>query len=311
MKEIIGLAVFNLVFSPLLISILRKLGFYKTKKVSPKALGERNNMYYEHLLESMDTPSSFGVLFILNLLFLLLFPGQLGLESIFLIIIITIFLGLLGFFDDIYQFFLYEKIGVWGIRARYKMFIQFLLFFAGFYFFGVTPLLSVLYGGFSTFVLNSFNITDGLDGLAAGAALPSFLSFMYLEYTLYGGGAFFKVLIITILYLAVFLLFNFKPAKVWLGDSGSYAIGAILAFATFRYGVFLTFPLIFIFLIEGLSSLFQIFSIKFMRRKMFKIAPLHLHLLNSGWSQWRVILTAWITQIVISVIVLGVQIYVK
>lgn len=311
MKEIIGLVVFNLVFSPLLISILRKLGFYKTKKVSPKALGERNNMYYEHLLESMDTPSSFGILFILNLLFLLLFPGLLGLESISLIIIVSIFLGFLGLLDDVYQFFLYEKSGVWGIRARYKMLIQFLLFFAGFYFLGVTPLLSVLYGGAATFVLNSFNITDGLDGLAAGTALPSLLVLIYLEYILHGNGAFFKILIVTLLFLAIFLLFNFKPAKVWLGDSGSYAIGAILAFAVFRYDIFLTFPLILIFLIEGLSSLFQIFSIKFMRRKMFKIAPLHLHLLNSGWSQWKVILTAWITQIVISVIVLGVQIYVK
>jgi phospho-N-acetylmuramoyl-pentapeptide-transferase len=87
-----------------------------------------------------------------------------------------------------------------------------------------------------------------------------------------------------------------------LGDSGSYALGAILAFLTFRYNIFFTIPLITVFLVEGISSLLQILSLGIFKRRVFKIAPLHLHLLNSGWSQWKVILTSWGTQAIIAIL---------
>jgi phospho-N-acetylmuramoyl-pentapeptide-transferase len=258
----------------------------------------------------MNTPSSFGILFVFNLLLLLLFSQWIG-SPYQMILISSIILGIFGFADDVYQFFLYERVGVWGIRARYKILVQFILFLIGFYYLGNSLYIAIFYAGASTFILNSFNITDGLDGLAAGIGIPVFSALLYLENNLYGMGTFFQILLLTLLFLIVFLLFNIKPAKAWLGDSGSYAIGAILAFSVFRYNVFLTIPLILIFLLEGLSSLLQILSIQFTQKKIFKIAPLHLHLLNSGWSQWQIILTGWILQIVLTLLVLITSGYVK
>jgi phospho-N-acetylmuramoyl-pentapeptide-transferase len=112
-------------------------------------------------------------------------------------------------------------------------------------------------------------------------------------------------------FLVVFLIFNIKPAKVFLGDSGSYALGAILAFLTFRYNIFFTIPLITVFLVEGISSLLQILSLKIFKRRVFKIAPLHLHLLNSGWSQWKVIIIAWGTQAIIAILTFFAITYVR
>ncbi|NLZ24558.1 hypothetical protein GX888_02330, partial [Candidatus Dojkabacteria bacterium] len=139
---------------------------------------------------------------------------------------------------------------------------------------------------------------------------PSFLFLGYLEYTKYGQSSILYLILLVLTFLIVFFVFNIKPAKVFLGDSGSYAIGAILALLTIRYNLLFTIPLILIFLIEGLSSFIQIFSIKIFRKKYFKIAPLHLDLLNSGWSKWKIILTAWILQIVITTLTYVIYLYV-
>ncbi|MFA7628096.1 MAG: hypothetical protein WCY37_01605 [Candidatus Dojkabacteria bacterium] len=290
----------NLLISPFLIYALGRFRFYKQGETTKEIESKRNKKYYKHLLSNMHTPSTFGILLVLNLLIVTLLFKTSGTFRI--VSLVAIILGLLGFADDLYEFFYYKKTGRWGFKARYKMFIQILTFFGLAYILTNSLLVSIPLSLIFAFILNSFNITDGLDGLAAGTALPTFAVFTYLEYLNYGTSDIFFLLLLVIGFLVVFLIFNIKPAKVFLGDSGSYALGAILAFLTFRYNIFFTIPLITVFLVEGISSLLQILSLGIFKRRVFKIAPLHLHLLNSGWSQWKVILTSWGTQAIIAIL---------
>jgi phospho-N-acetylmuramoyl-pentapeptide-transferase len=299
----------NLLISPFLIYALGRFGFYKQGETTKEIESKRNKKYYKHLLSNMHTPSTFGILLVLNLLIVTLLFKTSGTFKI--VSLVAIILGLLGFADDLYEFFYYKKTGRWGFKARYKMFIQVLTFLGLAYILTNSLLVSISLSLIFAFILNSFNITDGLDGLAAGTALPSFAVFTYLEYLNYGTSDIFFLLLLVVGFLVVLLIFNIKPAKVFLGDSGSYAVGAILAFLTFRYNIFFTIPLITVFLVEGISSLLQILSLKIFKRRVFKIAPLHLHLLNSGWSQWKVILTSWGTQAIIAILTFFAITYVR
>jgi phospho-N-acetylmuramoyl-pentapeptide-transferase len=290
----------NLALSPFIIYFLNKFGFYKKKETTKEIESQRNKSYYSHLLSNMSTPSSFGILLILNLIgSLFIFNTS---NEFLYVVLASVILGLLGFADDIYQFFYYRTVGQWGFKARYKMAVQLIVLFSLFFLLSDSFLYSIVTSILGTFILNSFNITDGLDGLAGGLAMPSFLLFAYLEYTNNGISNILFLILLLIIFLFVFMIFNFKPAKVFLGDSGSYAIGAIMAFLVFRYNLIYTLPVISLFLIEGVSSMLQILSIKLFKKKIFKIAPLHLHLLNSGWSQWKVISIAWSVQIIVTII---------
>jgi phospho-N-acetylmuramoyl-pentapeptide-transferase len=309
MNTIFVALILNLISAPIVIILLRRAGFYKTKRKAKHSTVKRNPRYYGHLLGAMSTPSSFGILLIINLLVYLSF-NHISLPSeMRMIVAAAVGLGLLGFIDDAYQFFLYEKVGRWGIRARYKILIQFAVMLFLFLSLKFSPLQALTSSLLATFILNSFNITDGLDGLAGGLLLPTFGYFLLLENRFYSQGDHFELLVLAVVFIFTFLVFNIKPAKVWLGDSGSYALGTLLAVFVLRYPLIYSLPVIAIFLIEGLSSLFQILSVKFTGRRLLTIAPLHLHLLNVGWSQWRVIVIAWIVQIAIIIFVLNRLIY--
>jgi phospho-N-acetylmuramoyl-pentapeptide-transferase len=310
MNEFLIALVLNLILAPVVIALLSSAGFYKTKKKAKHSTVKRNPRYYKHLLEAMSTPSSFGVLLIINLLIYLgLNYSSLSSEMV-MIIAVAVVLGILGLADDAYQFFLYEKVGRWGIRARYKILIQFVVIFFLFSALKLSPVAALSASFLGTFILNSFNITDGLDGLAGGLLLPTIGYFLLLENRLHPRGDYFDLLVVTVIFVLTFLVYNIKPAKVWLGDSGSYALGAILAVFVLRYPLMYSLPVIAVFLLEGLSSLLQILSVKLTKQRVLTIAPLHLHLLNTGWSQWRVIATAWIVQISIVIFMLGQLIYV-
>jgi phospho-N-acetylmuramoyl-pentapeptide-transferase len=309
MKTIFIALIMNLISAPIVIMLLRNAGFYKTKKKAKHSTVKRNPRYYKHLLEAMSTPSSFGILLIINLLLYLGFNYASLSSEIRMIVISAIGLGILGLADDTYQFFLYERVGRWGIRARYKILIQFAVMFFLFFCLKFSPLVAFTSSLLGTFILNSFNITDGLDGLAGGLVLPTLGYFLLLENRFYSQGDHFNLLILAVIFVLTFLVFNIKPAKVWLGDSGSYALGVLLAVFVLRYPLMYSLPVIAIFLVEGLSSLFQILSVRFTGKRLLTIAPLHLHLLNIGWSQWRVIATAWVIQISIIIFMLGQLIY--
>ncbi|MDA1060303.1 MAG: phospho-N-acetylmuramoyl-pentapeptide-transferase [bacterium] len=141
---------------------------------------------------------------------------------------------------------------------------------------------------------NSVNFTDGLDGLASGLLIMAFAGF--------GVIAFIQGLLILSALCAVitgavlaFLWFNVPPAKFYMGDTGSLALGATLGVIAMLTDQTLILPIIgFIFVIETLSVIIQLTSKKLFKRKVFKIAPIHHHFEQSGWKEFTIVMRFWI-----------------
>ncbi|MBD3270480.1 phospho-N-acetylmuramoyl-pentapeptide-transferase [Candidatus Peregrinibacteria bacterium] len=141
---------------------------------------------------------------------------------------------------------------------------------------------------------NAVNITDGLDGLAGGLLIIAFTTFAALAYAsgLFVLAAFCMVITGALL---GFLWFNIMPAKFYMGDTGSIALGATLGVIAMMTDSMLVLPLIgFIFVIETLSVIIQIFSKKFFKKKVFLIAPIHHHFEKKGWHEATVVMRFWI-----------------
>ncbi|MDP2643211.1 MAG: phospho-N-acetylmuramoyl-pentapeptide-transferase [Candidatus Peregrinibacteria bacterium] len=140
---------------------------------------------------------------------------------------------------------------------------------------------------------NSVNFTDGLDGLASGLLIMSFGAFGIIAFV---KGMFILAALCGVICgtISAFLWFNVPPAKFYMGDTGSLALGATLGVIAMLTDQALTLPLIgFIYVIETLSVIIQLFSKKFFKRKVFKIAPIHHHFEQSGWAEFTVVMRFW------------------
>ena len=141
---------------------------------------------------------------------------------------------------------------------------------------------------------NAVNFTDGLDGLASGLLIMAFTAFGIIAFT--------KGLLVLATLCAVivgaqtaFLWFNIPPAKFYMGDTGSMALGATLGVIAMLTQQTLILPIIgFIFVIEALSVIIQLTSKKLFKRKVFKIAPIHHHFEKCGWAEFTVVMRFWI-----------------
>ena len=151
---------------------------------------------------------------------------------------------------------------------------------------------------------NTVNLTDGLDGLAAGAggiALLAYTAIAFLERQ-------YDVAIICgamVGAIVGFLWYNAHPAQVFMGDTGSLAIGGVLAAAAILTKTEMLLPIIGgIFVLEGLSVIVQytVFRLSGRKRRIFKMAPLHHHFEMSGWQENQVVVRFWIIQFTFSVV---------
>ncbi|MBI4235408.1 phospho-N-acetylmuramoyl-pentapeptide-transferase [Candidatus Peregrinibacteria bacterium] len=141
---------------------------------------------------------------------------------------------------------------------------------------------------------NAVNFTDGLDGLAGGLLIMAFGAFGIIAYI--------KMMFILAALCAVisgallaFLWFNVPPAKFYMGDTGSMALGATLGVIAMLTQQTLILPIIgFIFVIETISVIIQLTSKKIFKRKVFKIAPIHHHFEQCGWPEFTVVMRFWI-----------------
>jgi phospho-N-acetylmuramoyl-pentapeptide-transferase len=151
---------------------------------------------------------------------------------------------------------------------------------------------------------NTVNLTDGLDGLAAGAggiALLAYTAIAFLERQ-------YDVAIICgamVGAIVGFLWYNAHPAQVFMGDTGSLAIGGVLAAAAILTKTEMLLPIIGgIFVVEGLSVIVQytVFRLSGRTRRIFKMAPLHHHFEMSGWQENQVVVRFWIIQFTFAVV---------
>ncbi|MFZ5944151.1 MAG: phospho-N-acetylmuramoyl-pentapeptide-transferase [Bacillota bacterium] len=287
-----------LVLGPFLIPALRRLKFGQSvRDDGPK----------RHL-QKQGTPTMGGVMFLFSLTLGTVFVAQESLIT-YVLLIFTLGYGLIGFIDDYIKIIKKRSL---GLKARDKLIGQLILsvllaWSAVNYlgrgtqllvpFIGNTFDLGVFYIPFVVFVAigttNAVNLTDGLDGLAAGITL-----FVSLGYVLLGFSE--ELFSITVFSAALvgsclgFLFFNIHPAKVFMGDTGSLALGgAIAALAVFtKTELFL--PIIGgVYVLEALSVIMQVISFKLTGQRIFLMSPLHHHFELKGWSEERVVLTFW------------------
>ena len=274
-------------------------------------------------LKKEGTPTMGGVIFIVPVivsLILLYLKGSIEI-SYNLIIVIFVFLAyaILGFVDDFLKIKFHNNNGVSLVT---KFLIQMVIALVFFYLFmkgGGEPVLSLsflniyiplgwMFGLFILFLLvgttNAVNITDGLDGLAAGLSAIAF--FAYGISTWFAGWleGYQEIAIFCFLLtgsLVGFMVFNTHPARIFMGDLGSLALGGALASVAVVSRHELSLVLIGgVFVIETLSSLIQIISIRYFNKKVFLKAPLHHHFEELGWAEPDIIKLFWVVGFILA-----------
>jgi len=209
--------------------------------------------------------------------------------------------GLIGFADDRNKL----QVGTRGIPARLKFPIQILLAVPVAWlatvqgashqlFLPVTPwLIFPLAVVAIVGTANAVNLTDGMDGLAGGLSAIAFAAIVLL---MPGAPAGEKAVAMTLCgALVAFLIFNRYPARVFMGDTGSLAIGFALAAMAVQQGLILLLPLVgLVFVLETLSVIIQVAYFKASGgRRVFKMTPIHYTFHHQGWSENRIALSFW------------------
>lgn len=227
--------------------------------------------------------------------------------------------GLLGLYDDVKKFFGFEKEKFFGLKMKYKLVLQIILgaIIASLMYtdLGISflhvPIINYtlhmgwLYIPFATFVIvafaNAVNITDGLDGLAAGTLMICLFGLWILS----GSILDIPLSIFIALWLGSlisFLYFNVFPARMFMGDVGALAFGATLAVVGLLLGKVAGLLIVgFIFVVEVSSSLAQLLSKKYRKKKLFPAAPIHLTLQKNGWEEPKIVQRAWLVQVMLTI----------
>lgn len=226
--------------------------------------------------------------------------------------------GLVGLFDD-YLNIRSEGLGIAGLRGRIKLgLILGIAVVGGLYFYyklGYNHIHIPAVGDFSIgwlyiplFILvvvssaNAVNITDGLDGLSGGLLTTAYGAYAAISYFQgnYGIAGFCATVVGALL---TFTWFNIYPARFFMGDSGAFGLGTTLGVIAMLTNTVVVFPIIAaVFVVEAGSSVIQILSKKYRKKKIFLSAPLHHHLEAIGWPEPRVTMRLWIVGQVVGVL---------
>jgi phospho-N-acetylmuramoyl-pentapeptide-transferase len=218
--------------------------------------------------------------------------------------------GLVGFIDDVIKFYKGRSL---GLKARTKITLQLLISILFLYWFFqrglfdqtiIIPFKSVsshisaaLYIPLSILVFlsttNAVNLTDGLDGLAAGLIIIALLAFALIAFHQDKKNlAIFALTIV--LSCTSFLLFNFHPARIFLGDVGSLGLGGVLAtIAVFSNAELFLLIIGGIFVLETLSVITQVLSIQLNNKPIFLMSPIHHHFEMMKWKEVRIVIMFW------------------
>ncbi len=269
-----------------------------------------------HLIKA-GTPTMGGVVMLMGLLGALAVVARFNAATLATLLLVAVVAGI-GLYDD------WQKISKKrpeGLSARYKFLLLTLAVVLAdviaVRYVGVTQTVLVPYFDrslvlgpgivglalFSFFLLlviagttNAVNLTDGLDGLAAGAgaiALVVYTAIAFLE------RQYDVALICGAMVGAIvgFLWYNSHPADIFMGDTGSLAIGGVLAAAAVLTKTELLLPVIGgLFVLEAVSVIVQVFVFKLTGRRVFKMAPIHHHFEFLGWEENKVVVRFWIVQ---------------
>lgn len=309
--------VLSIITGVILIPLLRKLHFGQSVSLT---LGERH-------LKKNGTPTIGGLIFIIPTiisLLLLWFRGSIEMTSNLLIVLfVFISYALLGLADDLLKIvFKNNK----GLSIMFKLLMQTCIALVFFYIFirnGGVPEIRIsainlyiymgwTYGLFILFLLvgtsNAVNITDGLDGLAGGLSAIAFLAYGLITWNTTWLAGYQEIAIFCFVLIGAllgFLVFNTHPAKVFMGDTGSLALGGSLAAIAILTRHELSLAVVGgVFVIETLSSLIQIIAIRKFHKKVFKMAPLHHHFEKLGWEENDIVKMFWIIGLILAMLMI-------
>ena len=287
-----------LLIIPLLISLLSGNPLIRLLKSLNARQTIREDGPKEHIKKKSQVPTIGGVIFLIPafLSIFVIFLAKKELQTIDLLIVIgsTFVMAMLGFIDDYLKVM---KKHNKGISGWIKLFIQFVVSLVIYYKYNSGIGIVYLIWGF--FIIagasNSYNLTDGLDGLLGSISFISLIGFSFLFYRL-GQTELLYFSIVLSGSLLGFLYFNKHPAKVFMGDTGSLALGgaigsmAMVTHTELYLICFATIPII-----EALSVILQVLSCQLSKkflgedRRIFKMAPLHHHFELIGWSETQIV----------------------
>lgn len=302
-----------------------------------QAIGQpiREDGPQSHLLTKKGTPTMGGLLILGSSVLAMLLCGNLFNPLIWIAILVLLVYGFVGFVDDYVKV---TKQTANAMSAKMKLLLQFstaliavlvVTYFTPednrysltipyftevainlWYFY--VPLAMVVIVGSS----NAVNLSDGLDGLAGGLLVISFLFFMIVAYICGGDLAqYFYITAlpqtgeIAIVCAAVvggcvgFLWFNAPPARVFMGDTGSLALGALLGTIAVMVKQEILLAIVGgIFVLEAVSVMIQVFWYRRTGKRFFKMAPIHHHFEQLGWPETTVVLRFWIVALILAVL---------
>ncbi|KRM07664.1 phospho-N-acetylmuramoyl-pentapeptide-transferase [Liquorilactobacillus ghanensis DSM 18630] len=287
---------------------------YAHRKKQGQMIREEGPSWHQ---KKSGTPTMGGLIFNTVILIVSLVAAiiwqQLTAKLLVLIFILVLYGGL-GFWDDSIK--LWKKQNE-GLKAWQKLLGQIVgaVVFMIVYYQEKLPLALHLFGHeisigmffilFAIFWLvgfsNAVNLTDGIDGLVGGQATIAFAVYAVIaaKQQQYDVLLFCLTIIGSLL---GFLLFNHKPAKIFMGDMGSLALGGALAAVSMLVNHEISLLWIgLIFVIETASVILQVASFKLTGKRIFKMSPIHHHFELCGWSEWRIDLTFWFVGIITGV----------
>ena len=293
------------ILGPIFIPMLTKFKFGQTvRDDGPKTHLQKNG-----------TPTMGGVLIIIAILITGLTRSNISSDMVIGLICVVGF-GFVGFVDD---FIIIKMKRSLGLKPWQKIVMQVALaLYVSYYQYSSSPSatqliipftdavinLGPLYVPIMTFmivgIVNAVNLTDGLDGLASGVTLIVAAFFMIFATSISNTDV--AVLAAATVGACIgFLGFNAYPAKIFMGDTGSMALGgAVTAFAVLTNSMLLFVLVGGIYFAEAISVMLQVTYYKLTKKRIFKMAPIHHHFEQCGWPETKVVFTFWIVTVVLA-----------
>ncbi|ETI67982.1 phospho-N-acetylmuramoyl-pentapeptide-transferase [Neobacillus vireti] len=308
----------SVLLSPIFIPFLRRLKFGQSiREEGPKSHQKKSG-----------TPTMGGVMILFSIIITtLVMIGKYSDQTkvnVFLLLFVTFGFGLLGFLDDFIKVVLKRNLGLTSKQKFLGQIIISVIFYLILKHTGQSTEIKIPFSDFSfdlgwSYVLfiifwlvgfsNAVNLTDGLDGLVSGTAAIAFGAFAVLAWN--KGDLEIAIFSVAVVGAVLgFLVFNAHPAKVFMGDTGSLALGGAIAGIAILTKLELLLIIIGgVFVIETLSVILQVASFKTTGKRIFRMSPLHHHYELVGWSEWRVVVTFWSVGLILAVLGIYIEVW--
>lgn len=296
------------------------LGLFLVPALKRWKVGQRISVFVgENHRKKEGTPTMGGFIFIiptlLATLFLLVTDRMSYTSNLGIVLVVFIGYAIIGFLDDYLSI---KKKGNEGLTEFQKLVAQIIIALIFFYMYmkngGQTALvvstlgihieMGWVYGLFILFILvgasNAVNLTDGLDGLAGGLSAVAFIAFSLISMVVGFEDMGIFTFILTGALLG-FLVYNTHPAKIFMGDTGSLALGGVMGAIAILTHRELTLAVVAgVFIAETLADILQVFWITVFKKKLFLMAPLHHHFEKLGWEERDIVKLFWVVGLILA-----------